>query len=141
MRAAFAAAALLLAALLPPLAGAQAAAPCASNLDAAAQGDGSIHLQWTPAPGAARQLLHRAESPTGSFSLLVTLDGTTTGFHDADTRPGVVYRYAVTTGDATPASSCPEASARAVAYLHGLVTALGIAFVAATGYALVRARA
>lgn len=143
MRAAFAAAALLLAALLPPLAAsASVVAACATGVDASSEGDGSIRVRWNPVDGASRYHVHRAVGPAGSFSLLTTVDaGGATSLQDDGTSPGLIYRYAVTTTEAASPSSCGEASTRAVAYAHGLATALGIAFLAATGYALVRARA
>ena len=114
-----------------------AAGPCVGNLDARANGDGSVTLDWSPVAGASAYVVHRATG-NGPFSERVRVDAPATSFRDASTEAGVRYRYVVLQeGAGASAAACASVPVTAVPYVPGLLRALGIAAVGLLGYALV----
>jgi endonuclease/exonuclease/phosphatase family metal-dependent hydrolase len=68
--------------------------PQPSNLTAAQDDDGAVHLTWEPSEGAVRYIVYRAVG-TREYSVLEEVDASVTGYEDVSTENGRKYRYAV----------------------------------------------
>jgi fibronectin type 3 domain-containing protein len=99
---------------------------------ATANGDGSVTLRWTPAPGADGTNIYRA---TGGDDLeyMLTVGGDVTSYLDNTTTAGNGYAYQLTTleGD-RESSGCPVVEVTAIP-VFPTVMALGLASVLGAG--------
>lgn len=68
---------------------------CPTDLVAVANGDGSVTLSWTPAPGSVGSNVYRADDG-GDFEYLATVGQDVGTYTDATTTPGTGYEYLVT---------------------------------------------
>lgn len=112
--------------------------PCPRRLEAHANGDGSLTVEWQPVTGATFYRVHRATAEGGPAQDLGRVMAPVTSFRDADVQPGVTYRYVVASDHAPEGSaSCEGVEATSVPYVAGLVMALGVTTAASFGYLLV----
>ena len=68
---------------------------CPTDLSAEAQGDGSVVLTWTPAPGSEGTNVYRAAGD-GDFEYVTTTAEGVGTYHDTTTEAGGAYAYLVT---------------------------------------------
>lgn len=68
---------------------------CPADLDVIANADGSVTLQFTPAPGSDGTNIYRADGD-GDFEYLTTVGPEATTYTDASTVAGEVYAYLLT---------------------------------------------
>jgi len=111
---------------------------CPTDLQATANGDGSVTLSFTPAPGSDGTRIYRANG-TATLVPLVTLGANATTYEDSTTVAGYAYVYVVVTlyGDQESAP-CPVAEVSSIPEFPTMV-ATGLAATAGLA-ALVLAR-
>ena len=110
--------------------------PCPTDLTATANGDESITLRWTPAPGADGTNIYRAVGGE-DFVYITTVGGDVSEWTDTDTVSGNSYAYLLTTLEGNSESTgCEVVEVTAIPVFptvmaFGLATALGlVAYVA-----------
>lgn len=135
--------------LLPSVAAAEGLPACAPGTAATSNGDGTMTVRWARQDAAGSYRVLRAEEG-GAFETRAVLPAGREAWHDDATDRGTTYRYVVLAEGGAPADeaalaqaaqACPEATATAPDYVHGVLTALGVAALALTAYVVVRASA
>ena len=105
--------------------------PCPTDVTATANGDESITLRWTPAPGADGTNVYRAVGGE-DFEYITTVAGDVTEWTDTDTVSGNSYAYLLTTLEGNGESvGCEVVEVTAIPVFptvmaFGLATALGL---------------